>query len=45
MFELVDPATAEQSVKKSRFLATAIAVASEDEAKAALARTRQADAN
>jgi uncharacterized YigZ family protein len=45
MFELVEPATAEQIVKKSRFLATAMAVASEEEAKAALGRMRQADAN
>ena len=45
MFELVQPATAEQIVKKSRFLATAIAVASEDEVKAALGGMRHVDAN
>jgi len=45
MFQLVQTATAEETVKKSRFLATAIAVASEDEAKAALARHGHADAN
>jgi uncharacterized YigZ family protein len=44
MFQLVQPATAEQVIKKSRFLATAIHVASEDEAKAALAEHGQTDA-
>jgi putative IMPACT (imprinted ancient) family translation regulator len=37
MFQLVHPASAEQIVKKSRFLAMAVPVASEDEAKAAIA--------
>lgn len=45
MFELAGPATAEQIIRKSRFLATALSVASEDEAKAALARSRRADAS
>lgn len=45
MFELAGPATAEQIIRKSRFLATALPVASEDEAKAALARSRRADAS
>jgi uncharacterized YigZ family protein len=44
MFQLVQPATAEQVIKKSRFLATAIHVASEDEAKAALVEHGQTDA-
>ncbi|MDB5550916.1 MAG: hypothetical protein JWL86_900 [Rhizobium sp.] len=45
MFQLVHPATSEQVIKKSRFLATAIPVANEDEAKAALAAYGHADAN
>lgn len=44
MFQLEQPATFEQSIKKSRFLATAVAVASEEEAKAAIAAHRHADA-
>ncbi len=44
MFQLEQPATFEQSIKKSRFLATALAVASEEEAKAAIAAHRHADA-
>jgi uncharacterized YigZ family protein len=44
MFQLVQPATAEQIIKKSRFLATAMPVANEDEAKAALAAHGHADA-
>lgn len=44
MFQLVHPATSEQVIKKSRFLATAIPVANEDEAKAALAAHGHADA-
>ncbi|CAN7587612.1 IMPACT family protein [Rhizobium sp. LjRoot254] len=44
MFQLAQPATAEQVIKKSRFLATAIPIASEDEAKAALAAHAHADA-
>jgi len=44
MFQLEQPATFEQSIKKSRFLAMALAVASEDEAKAAIAAHRHADA-
>lgn len=45
MFELVQPSTAEQIIKKSRFLGLAIPVASEDEAKAAIAAGSDADAN
>lgn len=45
MFQLVQPATAEEIIKKSRFLATALPVAGEDEAKAALAKYGHADAN
>lgn len=45
MFQLVQPATAEDIIKKSRFLANAVPVASEDEAKAAIARLGHADAN
>lgn len=45
MFELVQPATAEQIIKKSRFLAIAVPVASEEEAKAAIAARGHADAN
>src|SRR5687767_10914158 len=45
MFQLVQPAIAEQIIKKSRFLATAIPVASDEEAKAAIAAHADADAN
>jgi uncharacterized YigZ family protein len=45
MFQLVQPANAEQIIKKSRFLATAVPVANEEEAKAALAAHGYADAN
>lgn len=45
MFQLQQPATFEQIVKKSRFIATALPIDSEDEAKAALAAHRVADAN
>lgn len=45
MFQLVQSATAEEIIKKSRFLATAIPIANEDEAKAAIARHGRADAN
>ncbi|HHZ07587.1 MAG TPA: YigZ family protein, partial [Rhizobiales bacterium] len=45
MFQLTRPATFEQAVKKSRFLATAIPVADEDEAKAAIAAHAHADAS
>ena len=45
MFELVQPASAEQIIKKSRFLAAAVPVASEEEAKAALAAHGHADAS
>ena len=45
MFHLVRPATAEQIVKKSRFLGIALPVASEDEAKAALAAHGDTDAS
>jgi uncharacterized YigZ family protein len=45
MFQLTQPANFEQIVKKSRFLATALPVASEEEAKAAIAAHRDADAN
>ncbi|AXV17152.1 hypothetical protein CYG48_16510 [Neorhizobium sp. SOG26] len=45
MLELQQPSTFEQVVKKSRFLATALPVASEEEAKAAIAAQSHADAN
>lgn len=45
MFQLVRPAISEQVIKKSRFVATAIPIASEDEAKMALAAHGDADAN
>jgi uncharacterized YigZ family protein len=45
MFQLVQPATFEQIIKKSRFVATALAVSSEEEAKAAIAAAGHADAN
>jgi uncharacterized YigZ family protein len=45
MFQLVQPATFEQIIKKSRFVATALAVSSEEEAKAAIAAEGHADAN
>jgi uncharacterized YigZ family protein len=45
MFQLLQPATAEQTIKKSRFLGVAIPIASEEEAKAAIAAHRHADAN
>ncbi len=45
MFQLQQPATFEQVVKKSRFIAAALPIESEDEAKAALAAHRVADAN
>jgi uncharacterized YigZ family protein len=45
MFQLVQPASAEQIIKKSRFLGIAIPIASEDEAKAAIAAQSDADAN
>ncbi|UVC09014.1 YigZ family protein [Rhizobium sp. TH2] len=45
MFQLVQPATAEQVIKKSRFLATAVPIANEHEAKAALAAHGHVDAN
>jgi uncharacterized YigZ family protein len=45
MFQLQQPATFEQTVKKSRFLATALIVASEEEAKAAIDTHAQAAAN
>lgn len=45
MFQLVMPASAEQIIKKSRFLATAMPIASEEEAKAAIAAHGHADAN
>jgi uncharacterized YigZ family protein len=44
MFQLEQPATFEQSIKKSRFLATALPVSSEEEAKAAIAAHGHADA-
>jgi uncharacterized YigZ family protein len=44
MFQLVRPATSEQVIKKSRFLGVAIPVASEEEAKMALAAHSDADA-
>jgi uncharacterized YigZ family protein len=45
VFQLQQPVTFEQVIKKSRFLATALPVFSEDEAKAAIAARRHADAN
>jgi uncharacterized YigZ family protein len=44
MFQLVQPASAEQIIKKSRFLAVAIPIGSEEEAKAALVAHGHADA-
>jgi len=45
MFQLVQSATAEEIVKKSRFLAIAVPVASEDEARAAIVKQSDADAS
>ena len=45
MFQLERPATFEQVIRKSRFLAAAIPVAGEAEAKAAIAAHARADAN
>jgi uncharacterized YigZ family protein len=45
MFQLEQPATFEQVVKKSRFIAVALPVSTEEEAKSALAAHGQADAN
>lgn len=45
MFQLVQPATAEQIIKKSRFLATAVPVASDEEAKVSIAAYGRSDAN
>jgi len=45
MFQLEQAATFEQIIKKSRFLAIALPVATEEEAKAALATHSDADAN
>lgn len=45
MFQLLQPARAEQVIKKSRFLATAIPVATEQDARAAIAAHAHADAN
>jgi len=45
MFQLEQSATFEQVVKKSRFLATALSVASDEEAKAAIVARGHADAN
>jgi len=45
MFQLEQAATFEQVVKKSRFLAIALPVASEEEAKAMIAAQAHADAN
>lgn len=45
MFQLVQPATSEQVIKKSRFLAVALPVANEDEARAALSAHGHADAS
>jgi uncharacterized YigZ family protein len=45
MFQLEQPAAFEQVIKKSRFLATAVPVVSEEEAKAAIAAHRHPDAN
>ena len=45
MFQLVQTASAEQIIKKSRFLATAVPIASEEDAKAAIAAYGHADAS
>ncbi|MBX9454764.1 MAG: IMPACT family protein [Rhizobium sp.] len=45
MFALAGPATAEQIIKKSRFVAIALPVATEEEAKAVLGAHRRTDAN
>ena len=45
MFQLAEPVSFEQIIKKSRFLAFAIPVASEDEAKDAIAASSTGDAN
>jgi uncharacterized YigZ family protein len=45
MFQLTGPASAEQIVKKSRFVAIALPVDDEEAAKAALAASRRGDAN
>ena len=45
MFQLEQTATVEQIIKKSRFLATALFVATEEEAKAAIASHGHADAS
>ena len=45
MFQLVQPACAEQIIKKSRFLATAAPIESEEDAKAAIATYGHADAS
>jgi uncharacterized YigZ family protein len=45
MFELVQPASAEQIIKKSRFLGIAVPIASEEDARAAIAAHGHADAN
>lgn len=45
MFRLEQKTTFEQTVRKSRFLATAVPVDSEDEAKAAIAANSASDAN
>ncbi len=45
MFQIEQETTLEQVVKKSRFLATAIPIASEQDAKTALAAWSRADAN
>ncbi|RWX76782.1 YigZ family protein [Neorhizobium lilium] len=45
MFQLEQPAAFEQVIKKSRFVAVALPVATEEEVKAAIASHRHADAN
>jgi uncharacterized YigZ family protein len=45
MFQLVQPASAEQIIKKSRFLGIAVPIAGEDEAKAAILAYGHAEAN
>lgn len=45
MFQLEQPATFEQTIKKSRFIAAAFPVAGEEEAKASIAAHGDADAN
>jgi uncharacterized YigZ family protein len=45
MFELVQPASAEQIIKKSRFLGIAVPIANEEDARAAIAAHGHADAN